>query len=106
MNMNEPKPPEKVFRAGRARASIWMNEVERDGKTVPERKTKVEKTYQDPKTKEYKTTSYFYPSELADLELVTRKAYEYIRLREFDGATQDATAVAADPTTETEETPF
>ena|GEM_PF-7103708 len=65
-----------------------------------------QKTYQDPKTKEHKTTNYFYASELADLELVVRKAREHIRLREFNGAAQGATTDAADPTTETEEAPF
>jgi len=106
MNANAPKPPEKVFRAGRARASIWKDEVDDDGQTIIRWNIKIEKTYQDRETKEHKTTNYFYASELADLELVTRKAREYVRVREFDGAAHNPTADAEETAPATEDAPF
>ena len=83
----EKKRPQRVFRAGRVSAAVWKNEIERDGRTVVQWSTKIKKTYRDDASDGWKSTDYYYPSELSDLLIVTRHALDFIRLRE--GAQDD-----------------
>jgi hypothetical protein len=74
-------PPIKTLRAGQVEAAIWSQEKEQDGRTYVQHSTRIQKRYKD-KDGTWKSTDYFWPSDLADLELVTRKAIEFTRLRE------------------------
>lgn len=83
----ETRKPDREFRAGRVAASLWKTEIERDGQTVLQWSTKIKKTYRDGSSDGWKSTDYYYPSELSDLLIVTRHALDFIRLRE--GARHD-----------------
>lgn len=78
----EKKRPEHEFRAGRVCAAVWKNEIERNGRTEVQWSTKIKKTYRDDASDGWKSTDYYYPSELSDLLIVTRHALDFIRLRE------------------------
>ena len=77
--MSQNKPV-KSFRAGYVQAAIWRNEEQRDGQTVVKHSVRIQKQYK--KDGEYQDTDYYFDNDLADLELVTRKAREFIRIRE------------------------
>ena len=83
----ENRRPHHEFRAGRVRAALWKQEVQRDGRTEVQWSTKIQKSYRDDDSKDWKSTDYYYPSELSDLLIVTRHALDFIRLRE--GARDD-----------------
>jgi len=93
----ENRRPDREFRAGRVRASLWKQEVQRDGRTEVQWSTKIQKSYRDDDSKDWKSTDYYYPSELSDLLIVTRHALDFIRLRE--GAQDDV----AEPAVQTDE---
>jgi hypothetical protein len=84
--MSQNKPV-KTFGAGHVRVAIWQNEEQRDGHAVLKYSAKVEKQYK--KDGEYRDTDYYFENDLADLELVTRKAREFIRLRESEAENGD-----------------
>lgn len=90
----ETRKPDREFRAGRVAASLWRTEIERDGQTVLQWPTKIKKTYRDGSSDGWKSTDYYYPSELSDLLIVTRHALDFIRLRE--GAQNDVEEPAAE----------
>ena len=71
--------PEKEFRAGRIKASIWRNEGERDGQTVIRHSVTLQKRYQDSDGK-WKNSSSFFVNDLPRVEVVMRKAFEYLAL--------------------------
>ena len=81
--MSEPnnRPPEKTFRAGHVEAAVWSNEKQEDGCTVIQKSIRIQKRYKD-KEGNWKSTDFFFPSEIPDLELVAHKAIEYTRLKE------------------------
>ncbi len=76
--MNQNKPVES-FRAGHVSAAIWRSEEQRDGQTVVKHSVRIQNQYK--KDGEYQDTDYYFDHDLADLELVTRKAREFIRIR-------------------------
>ena len=76
--MSENRPPDKEFRAGAIRASIWAEEAEQDGRTYTRHTVKIEKRYRD--RNEWRSTQYFFPNDLPKLALVASKAYEYVVL--------------------------
>lgn len=86
MSQQTPQPPEKEFRAGGIRASIWRNPVERNGQTVLQPSVKIQKQYLDPQTQQWVETNYFYQNDLSKLILVAQKAYEYVSLVESEEA--------------------
>ena len=77
----ENRKPDNEFRAGRVSAALWKQEVERNGRTEVQWSTKIQKTYRDDDSNNWKPTDYYYPSELSDLLIVTRHALDFIRLR-------------------------
>jgi hypothetical protein len=80
--MSEQKQkPVKTLKSGRLEASIWRQEVTKDGKTFIQHSIKIKKQFQDEQG-EYQDTNYFFPSELHRLILLATKAYEYIALQE------------------------
>ena len=84
----ENRQPDHEFRAGRVCAALWRQEIQRDDRTEVQWSTKIQKSYRDDDSKDWKSTDYYYPSELSDLLIVTRHALDFIRLREraLDGS--------------------
>jgi len=82
--MQQSQQPIKEFRVGGVRAAIWRREVEQDGKTIITHSVKIQKTYRDKTTDEWKTTEFFYPADLPKLVLAAQKAFEYVSLRESE----------------------
>ncbi len=71
-----PKP-EKVFKMGAVRASIFRNIIERDGKSIPLAKVIIEVRYKD-KSGEWKGTNSLSLNELPKAITALQKAYEYL----------------------------
>lgn len=80
MNKNEEKVnlPERVFKAGSIRASIWRNPVVREnGEESDFLSIRLERSFKN-KNNEWQSTNSFRVSDLPKAELVLNKAYEYI----------------------------
>lgn len=73
--MTNSNRPIKTVRAGNVRAAIWANVAE-DDRTYYS--VTVTRSYRD--GEEWKDSTVFGKDELPRVELVTRKAYEYISL--------------------------
>jgi hypothetical protein len=69
--------PEKVFKMGAVRASIFRNVLERDGKAVPIAKVIIEVRYKD-KSGEWKGTNSLSLNELPKAIVALQRAYEYL----------------------------
>jgi hypothetical protein len=89
--MSDANHPVKVFRAGYMSAACWKNENPEDGRIRWSIKT--QKRIQD-KNEEWRTTDHLFPSDLADLILVTQHALAFVRLRESE-EDRDLPTVAA-----------
>jgi len=74
--------PAKEFRAGAISASVWRNEEsQQDGSVRVRHSVKIQKRYRD-KDGTWQDSDYFFPEDLPKLELVARKAFEFISLKE------------------------
>jgi hypothetical protein len=73
--------PVKDFKAGHCQASIWRQETEKNGQTVIRHSIKLQKQFKNDKG-EWQSTDYFFPEDLPKIELVIRKAFEYVSLKE------------------------
>ena len=73
--------PEKKFRAGAIAATIWKNDVEKEGKTFEFKTVSLERNYKD-KNDEWQTTSTLRINDIPKAVLVLNKAYEYLTLKE------------------------
>lgn len=80
MAKQEPKKPEKKIRSGRVSATIWKNQMERDGAMVDTHSVQIEKSYKDKEDK-WQTTNSYNKNDLADLELVTQEARRYLSIK-------------------------
>ena len=69
--------PEKVFKAGAVRASIFKNVIERAGQQVPIRKVVIEVRYKD-KAGEWKGTNSLSLNEVPKAITALQQAYEYL----------------------------
>lgn len=79
---NMPQPL-KRFVAGAVQASVWENEQKaKDGQEFLTKTVRVERRYKDDKSGDWKSTSGFRPSDLPRVELVARKAFEFLALTE------------------------
>ena len=77
--------PVKEFRVGTTKAAIWRNEVERDGQTVVQHSIKVQRSYQDPKTGDWKSQEMkLFPDHIPGMMLVLDETYKFCRLRESE----------------------
>lgn len=85
--MNDKERPIKEFRAGTVTASIWTSEPATNGHPAPQHTIRLQKRYRDDRSGQWKTTTYFRPDELPKVALVATRAFEFLTLREFDGAT-------------------
>ncbi len=74
---NDKKQPEKKFRAGGITATIWQNNVAKDGKETSFNTVNLERSYKD-KEGNWQSTNSFRASDLPKLTLVAQKAYEYV----------------------------
>jgi hypothetical protein len=78
------RAPDKVLRAGSVEAAIWMEEsVQEDGRAITRHSIRIQKRYRD-ESGNWKTTEYFQPAQIADLELVSRSAFAYCRLKDSE----------------------
>ena len=69
--------PEKTFKAGAVRASVFMNTVQRGGEEVPIRKVAVEVRYRG-KDGQWKGTSSLSLNEIPKAITALQQAYEYL----------------------------
>lgn len=69
--------PERVFRMGAVRASIFRNTLEREGESVPVPKVIIEVRYKD-RTGKWQGTNSLSINELPKAILALQKAYEYL----------------------------
>ena len=69
--------PEKVFKAGAVRASVFRNVIEKSGELIPLRKVVIEVRYRD-KNGEWKGTNSLSLNELPKAITALRQAYEYL----------------------------
>jgi len=81
--MSQQKPV-KDFRVGGIQASIWRNEIPKNGFTAIRYSVKIEKTYRK-KDGGYEKTDYYYNDDLPKLILAAQKAYEYVAVTERGG---------------------
>ena len=79
----DAKKPIKEFRVrGGIKAAIWQNEVVLDGRPVLQHSVKIQRSYKDKTSGDWKTTDYFRPQDLPCLVLAAQKAFEFISLTE------------------------
>ena len=83
MTQQTSTAPIKVIRVGGISASVWKDDVEKDGATVVRHSVRIQKRFRQDDG-EWKNTDYFFPEELPRLQLVTAKAFEYISLKESE----------------------
>lgn len=88
MNTQSAQAPVKEFRVGAIKASIWRNEVQdsESGRTTVQHSVRVQKRYREAKSGEWKDTDYYFQNDLPKLELVVRKAFEFVALVESEDA--------------------
>ena len=81
MSQQEKDKPIKDFRAGNIQASVWRNEVQKDGQTVVRYSVKIQKQFRKDDG-DYQETNYYFRDDIPKLILVAQKSYEYIALTE------------------------
>ncbi len=69
--------PEKVFKMGAVRASVFVNEIVRDGKPVALRKVVIEVRYRD-KAGQWQGTNSLSINDLPKAITALQQAYEYL----------------------------
>ena len=77
--------PIMVYRAGGVRASVFHNELERDGKPVSVPNVRIQRSYKG-QDDEWKTTDSFHINDLPKVALVASKAYEFLALTEAESS--------------------
>ena len=77
------KKPEAKYRAGTVSATIWANQIVKDGQPRVLSSVSFEKSYKD-KEGTWKTTKSLNVQDLPKAIMVLTKAYEHIALREQD----------------------
>ena len=88
MTQHTNTAPIKVIRAGNVSASVWKDEVDKNGTIVVRYSTRIQKRFQQDGV--WKNTDYFFPEELPKLQLVTAKAFEYVSLKESEEASDSS----------------
>ncbi len=74
--------PDHVFRARRGiSAAVWRRErTTQDGQTMQDFSISIDKRFQD-KAGDWKSSKSFFADDLPHVELVVRKAFEYVTLK-------------------------
>lgn len=75
-----PNKPEKVFKVGAVRASVFVNTISRNGRTVSLPKVVLEVRYKD-KSGQWQGTNSLSVNEIPKAILALQKAFEYITER-------------------------
>jgi hypothetical protein len=78
--------PEKVFKVGAIRASIFRNEFRNGLQTAEVSKVVLEVRYKDKKTGEWKGTNSLSINDIPKAVLALQQAYEYLTARPKDEA--------------------
>jgi hypothetical protein len=81
MSQQEKSKPIKDFRSGNIQASIWRNNVDKDGQTVVRHSVRIQKQFRKDDG-DYQETNYYFRDDIPKLILVAQKAFEYIALNE------------------------
>ena len=84
MEKTSKKNPIKVFSCGPIKAAIWLNSFEKDGTLVEVHSVKIDKSYKDKESDEWKTTGSLSAEDLPKVALVAMEAYKFIRVRESE----------------------
>jgi hypothetical protein len=77
----EKSKPIKNFRSGNIQASIWRNEVDKEGQTVVHHSVRIQKQFRNDEDN-YQETNYYFREDIPRLILVAQKAFEFISLSE------------------------
>jgi len=72
--------PEKTFRAGNCSATVFMNEIEKDGEKIKIPKVAIEISYKDAQG-EWQNTNKVDVREIPRVILVLSKAYEWLAMK-------------------------
>ncbi|MCB9358644.1 hypothetical protein H6503_01810 [Candidatus Woesearchaeota archaeon] len=72
--------PDKRFKAGSITATVWLNNIEKDGKLASYSSITLERSYKD-KDGNWQTTNSFRSNDLPKLALVAQKAYEHVMMK-------------------------
>ena len=83
---NMPEKPQKEFRAGSVRATIWEQKRTKDDREFVTQSVTVERRYKDDAANEWRSTNSFNTSDLPNIVVVVTKAYEFLTLKERDPA--------------------
>ena len=79
--MENTKPsgntPEQKFRAGAITATVWKNDIVKDGTSASFNSITLERSYKD-KDGNWQTTHSFRANDLPRLTLVAQKAFDYV----------------------------
>ena len=95
---NKKKLPEKKFRAGSVSATIWKNEgTNKQNEKYEFNTISIQRNYTD-KDGNWKSTNSLRVSDLPKAELVLRKAYEHIMLKEQSPSNKSGEAKQTRPT--------
>ncbi len=80
---NSPQKPDRRFKARRGvSAAVWRRErITQDGQATRDFSISIGKRYKDKATGDWKSSSSFFPDDLPHVELVVRKAFEYVTLK-------------------------
>lgn len=94
MSHAPPQRPVKVFRAGNIKAAIWRRQNQESDR--PSFSIRLQKRYFDQDAKTFVDTEYLFAEDLPRVELVVRRAHEFIMLREEEPG-DDASAIDPNP---------
>ena len=75
------KNPIKVFRCGHVKAAIWSNSRIIDDTLTEVHSIKIDRSYKDKDSDEWKNTNTFNTEDLPKVTLVAMEAYKFIRLK-------------------------
>lgn len=73
--------PIKSFRAGKVEASIWKNEIDKDGQRFLRYSIRIQKRFRKDDGS-YEDTNYYFPEELPRLLVCVQRAFEYVAVTE------------------------
>lgn len=79
------KNPIKVFRCGHVKAAIWSNSRIIDDTLTEVHSIKIDRSYKDKDSDEWKNTNTFNTEDLPKVTVVAMEAYKFIRLKTNGG---------------------
>lgn len=97
MTDQSARGPDRKIRSGRVSAALWATQKKENGRTFTQWSVKVEKRFRDDDSGDWRSSTTFFPNELADLELVARRAREICRLQDGDPPSEDEVDDAQEP---------